>query len=368
MAAERSRQMFESLKNGDFEATRRAAPGFNFREVGDYGTPLMAILAIDIWLPDEMDEVGFQLRVQAAEFCLARGADPLQHVPANCPYMVQFGERSVPFACNSARSLVSNLQALWQSMVPHILYGAETEEDAQLLIQEMTATGDRLRAFDQLFVVPSPRRKTPLLPVSSHGQMAYFSKLWSEILDDESSADVQVVAAHNVDLARPQVLAHAHAFVLSKASPVFAQKLRRQLQQPSPKQLEVHATAATVRAFLHLVYTGTFRESVWPEIPELVAVARLAAESQTWFVLPAMVQYMCCALSQYTFYYICKFALDFRQESLLHTCQNFVRDFKSMVPESEWVSWAALASEAEDVQQLVLQAVEPGRCEVRETL
>ena len=50
---------------------------------------------------------------------------------------------------------------------------------------------------------------------------------------------------------------------------------------------------------------GTFRESVWPEIPELVAVARLAAESQTWFVLPAMVQYMCCALSQYTFYYIC---------------------------------------------------------------
>ena len=142
-------------------------------------------------------------------------------------------------------------------MVPHILYGAETEEDAQLLIQEMTATGDRLRAFDQLFVVPSPRRKTPLLPVSSHGQMAYFSKLWSEILDDESSADVQVVAAHNVDLARPQVLAHAHAFVLSKASPVFAQKLRRQLQQPSPKQLEVHATAATVRAFLHLVYTGS---------------------------------------------------------------------------------------------------------------
>ena len=26
-------------------------------------------------------------------------------------------------------------------MVPHILYGAESEEDAQLLIQEMTTTG-----------------------------------------------------------------------------------------------------------------------------------------------------------------------------------------------------------------------------------
>ena len=48
-------------------------------------------------------------------FVSPRWQDPLQHVPSNCSHQLTFGERNVPFACNSARSIVSTLQAIWQS-------------------------------------------------------------------------------------------------------------------------------------------------------------------------------------------------------------------------------------------------------------
>ena len=219
--------------------------------------------------------------------------------------------------------------------MPHILYGAETEEDAQILIQEMTTTGDRLRAFDQLFTVPS-RSTRQQLPFAAQGQaqMASFMQLWKEILNDDSSADVQILAAGDAEDAlsprHGQLLARAHAFVLSKASPIFAKQLRE--GKSSPKQLEVHGSASAVQAFLHLIYTGAcrvskrchnvswgqsldpwprpgaFKDPVWPDIAEVVAIARLAAAAQTWFVLPPLVHHMRCALSQFSFCAICGLA------------------------------------------------------------
>ena len=91
--------------------------------------------------------------------------------------------------------------------------------------------GDRLRAFDQLFTIPSPAAK-PRLPFTTQGQMATFMQMWGEILHDDLSADVEIVAAEDaMDDLSPragQLLARAHAFVLSKASPLFAQQLQEQ--------------------------------------------------------------------------------------------------------------------------------------------
>eukprot|EP00439_Symbiodinium_sp_Y106_P059933 s727_g8.t2 len=332
----------QQRKDGHFEHVRRASPGFNFREVGIYGTPLMALMAVDIWIPDELNEVNFQQRVAAARFCMSKGADPLQHVPSNCSHQLT-------------------------SMVPQILMGAETEEDAQVLLQEMTTTGDRLRTFDQLFRVPSPRGN-PQLPVASD-QRGFFSRRWSEILKDYSTTDVEILAVTDDGLSlRPDFKSHCHSFVLCKASPVFARLLQE--DPSSPKRLELAATGVAIKAFLHLIYTGSFEGSTWPDVPLVVSVARLAAESQTWFVLPALVQHMRCNLSEFTFCPICKFALDFRQDSLLSACQHFVRTYESRVPQSEWVSWSSYLSDhaTQDVQQLVYQALHSGHRDCRVAL
>mmetsp|Transcript_42202 Transcript_42202/g.78501 ORF Transcript_42202/g.78501 Transcript_42202/m.78501 type:complete len:362 (+) Transcript_42202:39-1124(+) len=348
-----SQKMFQAIRHGELDAVKKAAGSFDFSECGEYGPPLMTLLSVDMWLPDEMNDGMFQWRYEVAEFLLAKGANPLQHAPPNCPHHASVGDRYIPLACNSARSLVSNLQAMWQTMVPQILQGALDEEEAQLLIQEMTQTGDRLRSFEQL-LAKSSLDPSPRLPYRAPQGMQQFVGLWARILKDEASADVQLIG-EDADQVVP-----AHAFVLSKASPVLAQKLHEQ-SEASPKKIFIPASATAIQGFLRLIYTGSLEEAAWPAIEEVVAIARVAANMQTWFVLPPLVRQMRCCLSSYSFCVICKFAMDYRQDTLLSDCEVFVTTLKAKASKEEWVSWTIwMAGQDKDVQDVVRVASSRG--------
>jgi len=297
---------------------------FDFNLVDEvWGTPLLAILAGNMWNPSETSDQTFVAKKHLAAFCLMAGANPEQHAPDSCRWRACIGWASAPLAGNSPISLTGSLFSQLDDDCDPGWYSPWTTPRIRSDLQMAKV---RLREVLELLTKShAPGPQEPIVNNEKVRILDCVQSLWESVHKQQSLADAKLLVKESPD--RSPIVLTAHSWLLKQACPGMALN--------EDKEVEIRSTRDVVQNFLSLIYSGCYLEGR-PTLDVLLEICSLADQMKAWTILRPLIGQIREELALTTFAQICTVALTSENAYLLIDCQKFLE--RTAPLEDAWVA------------------------------